>query len=528
MRSFSMLLVDDEPIILKGLKETFDWVSMGFTIVGTARDGREALEQVNELHPDVVVTDILMKNMDGIELINRCHILYPSMHFVVISAYRDFNYAQKACSLGVFSYLLKPLDDDQIITTMGELHDVLQKEYDTKVQLSSYKSLFEEQRYAIEARTFRRYLHENENVAFLSSQLQRIESTIKAEDRFCVACMDINISERILEQIDTDTQRFAMINLMAKKISDSCPVWCFELPDGRQIVILKCTDGQESEILIKTCAAYAETILKIRLTTAVAIPAAGFEGLKQSYMQAVHIYEIGSETGANVLTEKDELSKKSVNENIYPQNYEYMITHAIRQNDINALRGAFSNFVNAITDVSVAQLCYHRLGLSSCFFLAETYGLTIKLKNTFCNYFSRIEHMKLKEAATVLLEILSRAIVLRCEDSNVEASQMSHYVKNAQQYIAQKFGDENLSINDVARYLHLNVVYFGRLFKNRTGMSFKEFILSKRMETAMQLLDTSNKSVIDVANEVGIQNPSYFTQLFKQHTGKLPSEYKRK
>lgn len=531
MRSFSMILVDDEPIILKGLKETFNWDSMGFTVVGTARDGREALEQVIKLHPDVVVTDILMKNMDGIELVNRCHILFPNMHFVVISAYRDFNYVQKACSLGVFSYLLKPLDDEQITITMGKLHIVLQKENDAEAQLSSYKKLFDEQRHTIEARTLRRYLYENEDIAFLSSQLQLIESVIKVEDRFCVACLDINISERISEQIDTDTQRIALINLMTKKFSDSCPVWFFELPDGRQIVILKCIDRQESEILIKDCVSYAESILKIYLTTAVAPPEDGYDGLKLSYRQAIHIYEIGSETGVNVLTERDELTKKIANEHYYPQSHEYMITHAIRRNDINALKDAFINFESSIVeydDLSMIQLCYHQLGLSLCFFLSETYGFTVKIKNNLFNYFRRIELMKTKEAASVLLEILSKVIIERCEDSNVDSSQMSHYIENAQQYITRKLGDENISINDVSQYLHLNAAYFGRLFKNRTGMSFKEFLLSKRMVTAMRLLDTTRKSVIEVANEVGIQNSSYFTQLFKQHTGKLPSEYKRK
>ena len=96
MNFLKLLLVDDEAIILKGLSETYDWARMGFALVGTAMDGDTAIEKIQELKPDVVLTDVRMKRMSGLELMKRANEIAGNVSFVVISAYKDFEYAQTA------------------------------------------------------------------------------------------------------------------------------------------------------------------------------------------------------------------------------------------------------------------------------------------------------------------------------------------------------------------------------------------------------------------------------------------------
>ena len=115
MELLTMILVDDEPIILKGLLETYDWERMGFRVVGSARNGEAALELIQELQPDLVLTDVRMKKMDGLTLMEKAHAQgCEDTDFVVISAYRDFEYAQKACQNGALSYLVKPIDEEEL------------------------------------------------------------------------------------------------------------------------------------------------------------------------------------------------------------------------------------------------------------------------------------------------------------------------------------------------------------------------------------------------------------------------------
>ena len=122
MELLTLYLIDDEAIILKGLLETYDWENMGFQVVGWARDGEEALPDIVEKKPDVVLTDVRMKKMSGLTLIEKVKEQGISANFVVISAYRDFEYAKKACENGAMAYLVKPIEDEELEKTMGEIY----------------------------------------------------------------------------------------------------------------------------------------------------------------------------------------------------------------------------------------------------------------------------------------------------------------------------------------------------------------------------------------------------------------------
>ena len=115
MEKIKVFLVDDEAIILKGLETTYSWEKMGAVVVGTSRNPGKAVAEILEKQPDIVITDIRMKQMTGLELIREVNRqAKKKCLWIVISAYRDFEYAQKACELGAFTYLLKPIEDSKL------------------------------------------------------------------------------------------------------------------------------------------------------------------------------------------------------------------------------------------------------------------------------------------------------------------------------------------------------------------------------------------------------------------------------
>ena len=118
MRTLKLVIVDDEPILLQGLLNTYDWAGMGFQVVGSAQSGEQAIEVIRETKPHVVLTDIRMKQITGLMVIEEIQKTDPECLFIVLSAYRDFDYAQQACDLGAFAYLLKPIEDDKLQETM--------------------------------------------------------------------------------------------------------------------------------------------------------------------------------------------------------------------------------------------------------------------------------------------------------------------------------------------------------------------------------------------------------------------------
>lgn len=134
-----LLLVDDETIILRGLKETYDWESMGFEIVGAALDGDIAIAMLKETKPDVIMTDISMKRMSGLELMENVRKMGFRTEFVVLSAYRDFEYAQSAIKNGALQYLIKPLDDEELGRVMTEVYQTCIEKMKLRETYASWK-----------------------------------------------------------------------------------------------------------------------------------------------------------------------------------------------------------------------------------------------------------------------------------------------------------------------------------------------------------------------------------------------------
>ena len=137
---YKVLIVEDEDIIRKGIAYTMDWVSMGCTIVGEAVNGNEGLEQIKNLNPDIVLVDIMMPEMDGIEMIRRANEI-ANYKAVIMTSYADFEYAKKAIELGVLAYLMKPVDEDELKKNINKIIKEIEKDNQIQ-QISEKRSIY--------------------------------------------------------------------------------------------------------------------------------------------------------------------------------------------------------------------------------------------------------------------------------------------------------------------------------------------------------------------------------------------------
>ena len=129
MINFTIILADDEQQILYGMKNGIDWESLGFSVVGTAQNGKEALELIEEHHPDLLISDIKMPFMDGLELSKTIHENYINTKIILFSGWDDFEYARTAISYGVSQYIMKPIDYNEMQKLLTTMHEELEKEY---------------------------------------------------------------------------------------------------------------------------------------------------------------------------------------------------------------------------------------------------------------------------------------------------------------------------------------------------------------------------------------------------------------
>lgn len=528
MELLKLVIVDDESIILRGLVETYDWNKMGFTIVGAASSGEMALSLIEEHQAEVVLTDIRMKKMTGLMLMEAVKQIREDVVFVVVSAYKDFEYAQKACEIGAFSYLVKPIEEDKLKETMSAVYTQCMKEKVRNKEHLNWKKLLLEDAGNFQEVIIERFVKDNLSVEELRHFMDMLGCDISEDQGFAAICVDADISYKITNQSEFEGQRFVLFQSVEKLLRHDYQVYSYKLEDGKRVFLLKIHDNNQRVKAVKEAMETISNRLDFEVISAISPVYMGIDGLKQAYQQVIKLFDLAMEAGARALTMEPNM-KFQTEGGSYPQKLELKITNAVRKNDEKHLKEAYVEFIYAMPDkAEISRRYLHRLAVHLEFILSESYGYTKEIENSFLNFYNSYTGLISGKALDVFYKLLASAIETRKNDSqNQSGKYFSEYINVAVEYINHHLDDEELSITTVAAQIYLNPVYFGRIFKSTLHMSFKKYVLTARMDFAKKLITKGNESIATICAQVGIPNPSYFTQLFKQHTGMLPSDYKR-
>ena len=260
---------------------------------------------------------------------------------------------------------------------------------------------------------------------------------------------------------------------------------------------------------------------------AISKPYKGITGIKRSCEEARKLFDIARMSGAGAFTIPKDMDGRTDRTNAVDT--ELLIVNAVRRNDEKELKEAFIYFIYGLPQEEEQQCQYmHKVMLKTELMIEDSYGMTEELKKQFKNYYSNLQKLNAARAVDVCYKILCSAIEKRKDNAySNETKYFKEYMSEAVAYIEEHLDEEDLSIVSVASHVYLNPVYFGRAFKNTFQMTFKKYLMKCRMERAKRLLEEGKTSIGNICEMVGISNPSYFSHLFKQYTGKLPSEYKK-
>lgn len=528
MELLKMVIVDDEPITLQGLVQTYDWEQMGFQVAGFADNGERALAVIKKVHPHLVLTDIRMKEMTGLEMMEAARQEGEEPVFVVISAYRDFEYAKKACEVGAFSYLVKPIDEEQLQDVMRSVYEKCMDKIKSAQEREKLKRiLIGDQHNYLQVMT-QKYLQGSLDDEKMQEVLRILHREIRATQRFICVCADIDISYKITDPLYYETERTCLFRYLEQIFKDQYGMQSMEMENGNHVFLL-CTDIQGGVEDVRKILKEAAQKLKSPVVSAISGEHPGFSGMKKSFWQALHFFETASEAGANAFTanRQEELRE----EQISLSDVEKTVVNAIRRNDKAQLKEAMVKFVYFLPEQKEgnSQKKYiHRLAVLVEFMLQDSYGLTEELEHNFQNLYTNLNRISMMKAIDICYKLFGQAVEERMRSAKSrDIAFFSEYMSKALAYIDENIHDENLSLTAVAAEVYLNPVYFGRVFKNTQNLSFKQYLLEMRMELAKKLIVEGKDSISVICEKVGIPNRSYFSQVFKQYTGMLPSEYKK-
>ncbi|WP_379142515.1 helix-turn-helix domain-containing protein [Paenibacillus sp. sgz500992] len=524
-----VLIVDDELLMRIGLKSIIQWEEEGFTILGEAANGREALELAGIHRPDLIITDIKMPVMDGIELIREAQRLDIGGQFVILSCLEEFQYAQEAVRLGATDYLIKsdmkPAQLSHVLEIVKKRAVGISRSRSEEMPPGSYKESIEHLKETLFKELISGFRDAGDVLA--SRESLRIRLT---DEPMVLVKLRINDFEQLrrkyVEQ-DEKLLRYSVTNILEEILPRKRAKEIIVLNSAEYVLLLDL--GQEGRIVhgeieqaVDKIQAAMRDFLKLTMSIGVSGTAPGFAGLKRAYQEADEALDALFFKGGSGLSFYDQARhRKRGGERLV---IDRSAMRKFRQDTESGSEGAAA-YLNGLKDTMLLEGCtkqnarsiYMRLlaAILSCFpALPEPNeaGITV---------YESILHEEslegLHQAVTGYLE--------QCRAQMSERDSPRSYAEQASDLIMQLYA-EDISLQGIADRINVNASYLSRVFKQETGENFVNFLTRLRMEKAKSMLREKNMRVYEVAERVGYPNTAYFSKLFKKLCGMTPEEYR--
>lgn len=511
---YKVIVVEDDRIIRRGICQSIKWDEHGFIVAGEAGDGEVALGLIEKEQPQVVISDINMPFMDGLEMAKKIKEISPETRIIFLTGYEDFKYAQQAVKLKAYDYLLKPVDSDQL------LHKVKEAAADWERETKKEKRIIESLPY-LQQKFFQELMKGGEKWMDMEKELAELGVELEGPDYAAVLVHSSlgfhdECKRRMTEiisslfsrgnyiVIDVDPKEYAILlslehendvrkGQLVQQLFDGCNAL------GHSVTI---TLGRTYPNLFEL----GKSLLESRLA-----------------MDLRHIMGTGK-----IFSFEDTASSKEETESRIKElesELENQIKLGIPEKvseTLNQLNKAILEKKSVpLTDLKIIALKFSTM----LFFEVEKWKKEeIKSFNSSDVYQDIIKMETLSE----MMEILNR-LIQQWNDEMSKKEDKNHFshVDQAIMYIKEHFHESTLTLKKVAEFIHVSTPYLSNLFKLEKGINFGDFLLELRMKKAMEELRKGDKKTYEVCEKVGYNNPQYFSICFKKFTGYTPAEYKK-
>lgn len=523
----TVLIVDDEEWIRYLIKKVVDWEKNGFKIVGEASNGFEALNLINQFSPDVVITDIKMQKMDGIEMMAEAKSSKPDIYFIMLSGYDSFEYAQKSLNLGAFAYLLKPLNESQLV-------DILERLKQQKSNINNYENLkivnLEYQRKSFLGNLIDGEIYSDDELSMIKD-----ECSIILENRIFYI-LTINISEHDHAQEKTFPGELKeIVDGIAHEtfIKSNFEIYSIYRKD-RVITIISVPNNDRDEqiysIIYKGCLNIIEKykdISNIPITIAYEGSCSDIRHISSFYVRTQRLLDYRLVLGENrviVCTDIESIRKYS----FLSHQMEFDLIHAIevgnKENVTKLITKLFKD-IKAVesTDPISIKKSYYKI-LYGIFDVGYNSGINMQMLigNEFEIYDQFDRMSSIDSIEKVLLHIAAKISDALYER---KINKINPIVKS-QEFILKHYS-EDISLEKISESVYMSSYYLSSLFKKETGQNLSDFIKEVRINAACRLLHESKLKIFEVGENVGYKDPKYFCRIFKKVVGISPTDFKR-
>lgn len=523
---YKVFLVEDEILVRESMIESDVWKGNNFVLAGEASDGEMALPLIEEIKPDILITDIKMPFMDGLELSRIVKKNMPLIKIIILSGYDEFSYAKEAMNIGISEYIVKPLSSEDLLVALNGVSAQIEKERKDRKDYENADKYLKDSMEMLKER-------------FLNDLSTGVLPTVEAIDK--AKSLGINIFSRyyiiallIMDtrddiELKNDYAEYSKAERVINEMVDSDPeILKFNRNLKQIVLIMKGDDPHELENNCYTIAKSIKNAVEDRteclMTISIGIVKERIQGIADSFTDAETALKFSYVFGKHkILGIKDS----------YTGNYGYNWTFGMEEDEISIFlrtgeKSEIPNLVSGCTE----KIRSNRMSLLFCAYIFINLTTTVKkfiteLGGEIHNILPEAKNPEeiMKSIDTVekfnqyMEKMLNTAIDFR---ENKRNNKYMEVIIKAKDYIGKNYSNSNLTLKSVADYVNISSSHFSTIFAQETGETFIEYLTNIRIRRAMELLKTTNLKVNEIAFEIGYKEPHYFSQLFKKVTGKSP------
>ncbi|MGO5051673.1 response regulator [Lachnospiraceae bacterium LCP25S3_G4] len=534
---YKVLLVDDEVLVRDAIRANINWNGLGFELVGDCENGKEAKEFV-DTHPiDVVLTDICMPYVDGMELSKYLFHNYPDTAIIIFSGFEEFEYAKKAIQYQVAEYILKPVTAMELSNVLVELRgklDERQKKEQTIDHLRQVYSTYKKNESMIISKALSRLAMGTQETKMCLKELEMLGVKLEAAYyRIVVVELDVYCEMFDVEETlkkESAFMAFVVENICNEIIHSYQIGRAFQTSDNRVCLLVKTNKPKETKGLARCmCEEIQRSIsthMKLSISCGMGSYVDDVSALHTSYESAINALGYRFILGEQTVLDMEDLRACLDMDIDIEQELEALPT-VVKSANEKELDELFERVRKQMIDKLVARN-------RACFYLQQLFRI---ISDTLAEVGEDLElHVEqrnymLKKIARSRTYLQAHRDVLQyAHEAMGRLSDMNHSSGHRQailamDYIKKNYSNCDLSLHSICAYLNISISHFSAIFKEVTGSTFMEVLINIRMEKAKELLKQTTLKNYEIADRVGISDPHYFSVSFKKMTGKTPTEY---
>lgn len=530
----SIIVADDEENVRDLVVGFINNNLEGYTVVAKADNGKEALELVKQHKPDILISDICMPGMDGLELISQINKLELNVKCVIISGYSEFAYAKKAVSLGVSEYLLKPISPDELIETLDKMSDEITR----KEMLEKNMEYLEDT-----VRKNKKIQVENIVKSLLSGECSDDE-LLDTQNRFGIEILsdmycvcDIFIEE---DQNNTVSKIFGEFFENINEAYFDSRIKVYAMPVKAKHCIVLFTGNYQNDISfrnfirkgLKSIADGMEKYYDITIRSYIGKTYHDWNNIPSSLKEAEIIWKSIIEDSENVLfySEYEKNNENAAHELVRPDDMERELFVQVQMNRKEDAANSIEQIIRyyemyPLSAQSFITISCMELLLDMCR-LAKEAGGSVDIWND--EHSQEMQKYFQKGTLLQIKEVLVKYAWICCEEfERINETQSDKIVSVVKELIEKNISNDEFNLDDISQQLYFSTHYIRQVFKQKTGDNILEYMIQRRMECAGELLKNPENKITEIAERTGYKNQRYFATAFKKYYGSTPTEYRK-